>query len=177
MPADTSRSPSAARIGLGWALGVAGAVLLWFRFSELPASITLYRAPWLEAPLTGPRTFLNVGRLVFMGLGQLGAGTAMAVATRNAPGWAGFWSSLVVVAGLKTSLECAELVAGREVAWARAFGLLNVACVGGFLVFALVSWRRGVLRGHPRVTGPALVVVVGSLVLWAGFAVAPRWFG
>lgn len=160
-------------LAVAWGLIVLGALMLAFGYASLPESVVLYRPPWADAPTTGSKSFLTVGRIALMGVGQLGAATAMVFATRGSERWERFWRWLGVVAGVKTALECASLVAPTEVE--RVFTLATIIAVAAFVVMAALWWRRGELRAHPRLAGAPRLGLIASLCLWATFAIAPRF--
>jgi hypothetical protein len=154
----------------GWALLGAAAMLLALRYGALPDTVPLYRPPWSDAPTVGPRTPLTVGRLVTMGLGQVGAATVMAAATWRAEGWRRLWTWAVVVAGAKTLFECSGLAFPGVDGTALA---LTVLVVGAFGVAAIAERRRGALGPAPALGWRLAAGLVLSLALWAVSAVAP----
>lgn len=160
-------------LAIAWALVVLGAVVLVLGYSSLPGTVVLYRPPWADVPTTGPKSFLTVARIALMGVGQLGAATAMAFATRGSSCWERFWRWLGLVAGVKTALECVSLVAPASLD--RAFTLVTLVVVAAFVVMAARWWRSGGLRDHPRLVGLPRVWLFASLGLWAVFAIAPRF--
>jgi len=150
---------------LSWTLLVGSAVILSYRYAGLPDSIPLYRVPWNDAALLGPKTFTTVGRIVAMGVGQAGAATIMARCAWHDEGWRRFWSWAALAAGAKTLFECLELAT-----FARAFGTLTGAVVLAFLVAAATWWRRGALAGPVTVDSVSRIGLVVSLGLWASAA-------
>ena len=163
-------------LAVAWGLVVLGALVLVLGYASLPESVVIYRPPWADAPTTGPKSFLTVARLALMGVGQLGAATAMVFATRGSAQWERFWRWLGLAAGVKTALECVALVVPAELGLDRAFTLATFAVVATFLVMAARWWRRAELRERPRLAGVPRLWLVASLGLWAVFAIAPRFF-
>lgn len=147
--------------------------MLLVGYPHLPKDVMLYRPPWGQEPLTAPKSPFSVGRLALMGVGQLGAATAMSVAVRSSASWLHFWLGLGLVAGMKTLLECAGLFAaeGSPLGWILT--LSTFAVVGLFVLSALRWWRQGVLGAHPPVGGGPRIWLVASLALWAACAFAP----
>lgn len=152
-----------------------GGLVLAFGYASLPENVVLYRPPWADAPMTGPKSFLTVGRIALMGVGQLGAATAMVFATHGSARWERFWRWLGLVAGVKTAIESVALVAPSELGLDHAFTMATIGVVAAFLVMAVRWWRRGELREHPRLDGAPRVWLVAALGLWAAFAIAPRF--
>lgn len=123
----------------------------------------------------GPRSALSVGRIAAMGIGQLGAATAMVFAARGADTWARFWRWLGLVAGVKTLLECVAFLMPQGSTLERALSSSTVAVVGLFVLSAARWWRRGELRSHPTPTRGPRIWLGASLALWGLSAVAPRF--
>jgi hypothetical protein len=158
---------------LGWALVVAGAVILFLRYPTMPSLVPAYRVLGRD-PVWVARSPLSVARIAAMGVGQGGAATAMARSTRASSPWHGLWRWCVVAAGAKTLLECvgfASRDARIDVAMSVATGLLVVAAC----VAALVASRR--LGAPPRLSSGAKISVALWLLVWGGFALcaAASW--
>lgn len=162
-------------LAIAWGLVVLGALVLVVGYPSLPESVVLYRPPWADAPMTGPKSLLTVGRIALMGVGQLGAATAMVFATRASERWERFWRWLGLVAGVKTALECVSVVTPSEHGLDHAFTLATIVVLAAFVVMAARWWRRGDLREHPRLAGAPRVWLIASLSIWAAFAIAPRF--
>jgi hypothetical protein len=161
-------------LAVAWILVVVGAVVLVFGYGSMPSAVILYRPPWAAAPTIGAKSFLTVGRVVLMGVGQLGAATVMVLASRGSAPWERFWRWLGLVAGVKTILECVALLMPHGSPAEQALTLSTFGAVGIFAVRSVWWWRRGDLRAHPSLTGGPLICLLASLALWAVFAIAPR---
>ncbi len=133
----------------------------------MPDNVALYRLPWAGGPTLGPKSVFTVGRIAWMGVGQLGAATAMCLASRSSAGWERFWGWLGLSAGAKTLLECMSFVLPEGSLSQRATLTLTFAVVFAFAGTALWWWRRGELRARPRITGHLRIWLVVSLALWA----------
>src|SRR6187402_3543934 len=96
-------------LAVAWVLVVVGGVVLVLGYGSIPGAVVLYRSPWAGAPTIGAKSLLSVGRIVMMGIGQLGAATVMVLASRGSANWERFWRWLGLVAGMKTLLECVAL--------------------------------------------------------------------
>src|SRR5262245_17488682 len=88
-------------VAFAWGCVVASTIVLGWRYSELPDVLPLYRIPTSDAPVLGPKTPFTVGRIAAMGVGQIGATTVMAWASRACRGWRPFWIGATVAAGVK----------------------------------------------------------------------------
>lgn len=93
---------------------MSGAVVLLLSYDSMPQAVVLYRPPWNDAPIMGAKSPFTVGRIVLMGVGQLGAATAMVFVARGSAPWGRFWRWLGLTAGLKTLLECLAAGASRR---------------------------------------------------------------
>lgn len=173
VPNSALQRSSTRLLAIAWGLVALGALALLLGYASLPDAVVLVRPPWADAPATGPKSFLTVSRIAWMGAGQLGAATAMALGTRGSERWERFWRWLGLTAGGKTALECATLVTPKRLGLDPIFTLLTIAVVATFVVMAARWWRRGELREHPRLTGASRYWLLASLCLWAAFAVAP----
>jgi hypothetical protein len=160
-------------LALAWALVAIGAVVLIAGYSTMPDSIVLYRPPCADNPTLGPKSVVTVGRIAWMGVGQLGAATAMCVASRGSAGWERFWCWLGLTAGAKTLLESVSFVLREESATQRAAIGSTFAVVFAFALTASWWWGRGELRAHPQLTGFPRIWLAASLALWAVCAIAP----
>lgn len=152
-----------------------GAVVLLASYAALPDSVVLYRPPWADAPTTGPKSLVTVGRIASMGAGQLGAANAMAFASHGSLSWERFWRWLGLVAGVKTLLECAAFVTPQGTTLERTLSLSTFAVVGVFALTAAWWWRRGELGPHRSISGPSRIGLIASITLWALSAAAPRF--
>jgi hypothetical protein len=161
-------------LGIAWVFVLIGAVVLVLGYGRMPGAVVLYRPPWADAPTIGAKSFLTVGRIVLMGVGQLGAATVMVIASRGSAPWERFWRWLGLVAGVKTLLECVAILMPLGSPAERALTLSAFAAVGVFALRAASWWRRGDLRAHPALTGGPLIWLLAALALWAVFAIAPR---
>lgn len=160
-------------LACSWALVTVGAIVLMLGYRHIPDEVVLYRPPGAEVPLTAPKSPFSVGRLALMGVGQLGAATAMVLATRSAAAWQRFWLGVALVAGAKTLLECASLLAAPGGVLARILTILTFAAVAVFVLVAVRWWRRGGLGPHPAVGKAPRLVLIAALALWAACAFAP----
>lgn len=161
-------------LAIAWFLVVVGAVVLVLGYGAMPGAVVVYRSPWADAPTIGAKSFLTVGRIVLMGVGQLGAATVMVLASRGSAPWARFWRWLGLLAGAKTLLECVALLMSHGSPAEKALTLCTFAAVAVFAVSSVWWWRRGDLRAPPSLTGGPLNWLLASLALWAAFAIAPR---
>lgn len=161
-------------LAVAWGLVVIGAVVLVLGYESIPGAVVLYRPPWADAPTIGAKSFLTVGRIALMGVGQLGAATVMVLSSRGSAPWERFWRWLGLVAGVKTLLECVALLMPHGSPAEQALTLSTFAAVGLFALRSVWWWRRGDLRAHPALTGGPLIWLLASLALWAVFAIAPR---
>ena len=165
------------RVAVAWVLVLMGAVVLALRYENIPGTVVVYRLPWADAPSIGPKSFFTVGRVVLMGVGQLGAATVMVAASRGSVPWGRFWRWLGLVAGAKTLLECVGLLTPHWSPAGQALTVSTFVLVGAFASSSLWWWRRGELRSHPPLTAGLLVGLLACLGLWAAFAIAPRLNG
>jgi len=161
-------------VAVAWVLAVIGAVVLLVGYHRIPEAVVLYRPPWGDAPVIGAKSFLTVGRIPLMGIGQLGAATAMVVASRGSAPWERFWRWLGLVAGVKTLLECVAFLVPRGSPAERALTLSTFAAVGLFALAAMWWWRRREFRAHPLLSAGPRIWLLISLALWAAFALVPR---
>lgn len=60
-------------LAVAWVLVLSGAVVLVLGYRSMPVTVVVYRFPWADAPTMGARSLLTTGRLVLMGVGQLGS--------------------------------------------------------------------------------------------------------
>lgn len=158
-----------------WGFVLLGVAVLVARYARIQDPVVLDRPPWADTATIGPKSLLTVGRIAMMGVGQLGAATAMVFASRDAAPWERFWSWLGLVAGVKTLLECAALTMPQGSGAEHALNLSTIGVVAVFLLTAAWWWRRGDLRTPPRLEGSFRTWLVASLALWALFALAPRF--
>lgn len=161
-------------LAVAWMLVLIGGLVLFVGYRSIPEFVVLYRLPWADAPLVGPKSVLSVGRIVLMGVGQLGAATAMVLASRGSAPWGRFWRWLGFVAGVKTLLECVGFLMPQGSLAEQALTLATLAAVGLFMLRAALWWRRGELPDRPPLEGRARPLLFGFLALWAVSAIAPR---
>jgi hypothetical protein len=161
----------APHLTIAWALAVLGAAALVWGYDRAPEVVTLYRPPWLEAPITAPRSPLTVGRVAALGAAQLLAATAMVSAANASPAWASFWRWLAVVAGVKTLLECLTILTIPGSATERGLTAATLLSVGVFVAAHTNHLRSA--PPHPPVTGPQRAWLGVALALWAVSAVGP----
>ena len=154
---------------LGWGMIAAASVLLLQRYVELPDFVPLYRPPWADAPILGPKTPLTVARFATMGLGQVGAATVMAISSWRAAAWRTFWTWAAAIAGAKTLLECIGLSSD----FAQGALILTWLVVAAFTIAAIVWWRRGELARAPSIGARGIVGVAFFLLLWLASAALP----
>jgi hypothetical protein len=166
------RATPLACLSVAWALVLVGALVLLVAYPNLPNQVPLYRSPWGTAE--GAKSWLTVGRIAFMGAGQLAAATALLLVARRAPFWRRFWCWLALVAGVKTLLECLTLTAPPASTVERALTFSTLLLVGLFVLGAARWWTRGPREPHPPLTPTAQLALFVSLALWGVFALAPR---
>ena len=165
-----------------WTLVVAGGVLLFARADALPEEIPVYRSLTGEALKSAPRSTLIVLRIALMGVGQLGAITAMMWQSRanSREQWTTFWQFAALAAGAKTLLECVQFsllgVEGSE-AMQLPLTILTFAPVVAFLLYAVRVWRSLPMDRFGPLSATEQVLLASSLALWFGCAIMPLWLG
>jgi len=162
-------------LALAWVLTGIGAAALVVGYAEVPDSVPLYRQPWGDAPIVGAKSIVTVGRFVTMGVGQVGASTAMAFAAAGTESWERLWRWAALTAGAKTLFECAALLATPASPIETLLLVLTGAVVTLFLGCVTRWWWKGALRSPPRVPFLHGLGVLASLAVWAGSAIAPRF--
>jgi hypothetical protein len=160
-------------LAVAWALILLSGLVLIISYPSLPGEVILYRSPWGSA--RGAKSWLTVGRIVFMGMGQLGAATAFVLIARSSAFWRTFWRSLAVVAGIKTLLECLAMTAPPGSVADQAFFVSTLLLVGFFVLGAARWGRRGFREPHPPLRPAGQLAVLASLTLWFVFALAPKF--
>jgi len=121
-------------------------------------------------------------RIAMMGVGQLGAVTALAHASEGGgyPGWDRFFRLTAVAVATKTLTE-SVMLAGTGTAWGEATTpALQAVTIGIVLVFLLSAawmWRKGFLGSVPTVSGlRTQLTIVFSVGVWLAFATVPYWW-
>jgi hypothetical protein len=170
-PPERQGGHGSAHLTIAWACVLLGAAALAWGYERAPEVVTLYRPPWLDAPITAPRSPLTVGRIAAIGAAQLLAATAMTSATQASPAWSRFWRGLAMVAGAKTLLECLTILTLPGSLAERSLTAAMLLSVGVFVAaHANHLWSA---PPHPPVTGPQRAWLGGALALWAVSAVGP----
>ena len=112
-------------LAVAWGLVLIGAVVLVLGYGSSPGAVVLDRPPWADAPI-GAKSFLTVGRIFLMGVGQLGAATVMVLASRGSAPWERFWRWLALSQARRRSSVRGPLAAswqpsgaGRNVVYVR----------------------------------------------------------
>lgn len=165
-----------------WAtLALALGVLL-ARFDGLPESVPVFVSPSGTPTAWAPTSIPMVTRIAFMGAGQLGAATALALgSSRDAcAGWVRLFEFMAIAIAGKTLAESISL-AGTATGWgeatAPALHEITVFIVAAFLLSALVMWWRGLLRPFPEIrSSRTRVTMVLSVGVWLVFATIPYWW-
>jgi hypothetical protein len=164
-----------AHAGPGWALAVAwslvvvGAGALFIGYDAVSDPVPLYRSPFGD-PVTAPKSVFTVGRLVGLGVAQVGAATSMVGSSVGSP-WRAFWRWLALVAGIKACSECLSFVASGGVR--SALTGVAVVAVATFLAVVLREWRRVGRPTHPSLGVVAKLGVFLSFVIWVVCALGP----
>lgn len=159
---------------IGMALG-----LLVIRLDQLPATVPVFVSLLGTPTRWEPTTFATVARVPLMGAGQLLAVTALAYGSTASPRWLRFFHWMAVAITVKTVLE-SIMLASTGTSWgeATALGLqvLTILTVATFVIYAVVSWRQGLLADVPDLPGASARVTVGlGLALWLACATIPYW--
>ena len=117
-----------------------------------------------------------------MGVGQLGAVTALAHASGEGgySGWERLFQLMAVAVAAKTLAE-SVMLAGTGSAWgettAPVLQAATILIVLAFLLSAAWMWRKGFLGKVPEVTGVRTqVTIVVSVGVWFAFATIPYWW-
>ena len=159
---------------IGMALG-----LLVIRINELPDTVPVFVSLLGTPTRWEPTSFATVARVPLMGAGQLLAVTALVYGSMAAPRWLRFFYWMAVAITVKTVVE-SVMLAGTGTSWgeATALGLhiFTILTVAIFVIYAVASWRRGLLANVPDLPGAAARVTVGlGLALWLACATIPYW--
>jgi len=154
-----------------------GALLLATRYAEMPENIPVYRSPVGTAEVSR-KSAAVVYRIAIMGIGQLGAATAMLLHSFRAdnPGWSSFWSYASLAAGVKTLVECVHYAAlGSGLLEMPDLAWIGVALFPVFVFLALAAqlWRRGRFEHATHLSRTTRITVAISILLWFGFAILP----
>lgn len=135
-----------------WGIVGLGALAVLVLYETLPERLPLLATFWSGAAVAdAPRSLAMVMRIPAMGAGMVGAAAVLAQASRrqHAAPWQAFWSTLMVTAGLKATLETTQLVSLSTVVPTLPPSILHIAVLGvSGLGLALALIR--LLRGRPR---------------------------
>ena len=173
---------SVAFFAVCWAtVGLALGVLL-VRLNGLPESIPVFVSVLGTPTRWAPTSMVMVIRIAMMGVGQLGAVTALAHASEGggSPGWDRFFRVMAVAVAAKTLAE-SVMLAGTGTTWgevtAPALQAATIIIVLAFLLSAAWMWRKGLLGSVPTVSGPRTqLTIVFSVGVWLAFATVPYWW-
>ena len=159
---------------IGMALG-----LLVIRLDELPATVPVFVSLTGAPTRWEPTSFATVARVPLMGAGQLLAVTALIYGSMASPRWLRFFYWMALAITVKTVVE-SVMLAGTGTSWGEstALGLhvFTILTVVAFVIYAVASWRRGLLADVPDLPGAAARVTVGlGLALWLACATIPYW--
>jgi hypothetical protein len=176
------RSPRIAVFAVCWAtVGLALGVLL-ARLNGLPESIPVFVSVLGTPTRWAPTSMVMVTRIAMMGVGQLGAVTALAHASEGGgySGWDRFFRLMAVAIAAKTLVE-SVMLAGTGTAWgettAPVLQAVTIVIVLAFLVSAAWMWRKGFLGRVPKVSGRRTqLTIVLSVGVWLTFATIPYWW-
>ena len=165
-----------------WAtVGLALGVLL-ANLDGLPESVPVFVSVWGTPTRWEPTSIPMVTRVAMMGVGQLGAVTGLAHASRRGrySGWERFFQLMAVAVAAKTLVE-SVMLAGTGTAWgvmaAPVLQAATIVIVMAFLLSAAWMWRKGFLGQAPSVTGLSTqVAIVFSVGVWLAFATIPYWW-
>jgi hypothetical protein len=156
--------------------------VLLVRLNGLPESIPVFVSVLGTPTQWAPTSMVMVIRIAMMGVGQLGAVTALAHASNRGgyPGWDRFFRLMAVAVAAKTLAE-SVMLAGTGTAWgeatAPALQAITITIVVAFLLSAAWMWRRGILGRVPTVSGlRTQLTIVFSVGVWLTFATVPYWW-
>ena len=162
---------------VGLALGILLASL-----NGLPESVPVFVSVLGTPTRWAPTSIPMVTRIAMMGVGQLGAVTALAHASGGGgySGWERFFQLMAVAVAAKTLAE-SVMLAGTGTAWgemtAPVLQAVTIVIVLAFLLSAAWMWRKGFLGKVPKVTGlRTQVTIVFSVGVWLAFATIPYWW-
>lgn len=178
--AANSEQRTAARVltacwsAIGMTLG-----LLVIRLDELPATVPVFVSLLGTPTRWEPTSFATVARVPLMGAGQLLAVTALVYGSTASPRWLRFFHWMAVAITVKTVIE-SLMLAGTGTSWGEATSLglqvLAILTVATFVIYAVVSWQRGLLADVPDLPGAAARVTVAlGIAMWLAFATVPYW--
>ena len=153
--------------------------LLLIRLQDLPDRVPVFVSLLGTPTRWEPASLATVARVPLMGAGQLLAVTALVYGSAASPRWLDFFHWMAVAITVKTVLE-SVMLAGTGAAWGEATALslhvLTILTVAAFVIYAVASWRRGLLADVPDLPGAAARVTVGiGLALWLACATIPYW--
>jgi len=165
-----------------WAtVGVALGVLL-ARLNGLPESIPVFVSVLGTPTRWASTSMVMVTRIALMGVGQLGAVTALAHASEGGDdsGWNRFFRLMAVAIAAKTLAE-SVMLAGTGTAWgettAPVLQAVTILIVLAFLLSAAWMWRKGFLGSVPKVSDlRTQLTIVFSIGVWLTFATIPYWW-
>ena len=164
-----------------WAALGAAIGLVITRAGQFPESVPTYVSP-IDGSATswGPGVLPIVARVPLMGAGQLLVVSSLVYGGILSAGWLEFFGWLAVAITAKTWVETLSmLIVGTSVesALALALHVLTLTIVAAFLVYGLVSWRRGRLAAPPTVVGSRVWFGVGfGIALWLVCAMLPALY-
>ena len=174
--------PSAVVFAGCWATVALALAVLLARLNDLPDSIPVFVSLLGMPTRWAPTSIVMVTRVALMGVGQLGAVTALAHATDGggSSGWDRFFRLMAVAVAAKTLAE-SVMLAGTGTPWgettAPVLQAVTILIVLAFLLSAAWLWRKGLLGSVPRVSGlGTLLTIVFSIGVWFTFATIPYWW-
>jgi hypothetical protein len=173
----SNRVFAACWVTVGLALGVLLAGL-----NSLPESVPVFVSVLGQPTTWAPTSIPMVTRIALMGVGQLGAVTALARASDAGghSGWVRFFQLMAIAVAAKTLAE-SVMMAGTGTGWgeptAPVLQAVTIGIVIAFLVSAGWMWRKGSLGQVPSVPGlPLQLTIVFSVGVWLAFATIPYWW-
>jgi len=172
--ANTERGNGVAVFTACWTAIAAALGLLLIRLPNMPESVPVF-VTILGTPTSwAPTSFATVARVPLMGAGQLLAVTGLARGSAASARWTRFFNWMAIAIAGKTVLE-SVMLAGTGTAWGDmtlgALQGLALLTVGAFVIYALVSWRRGLFSEVPALVSlSARLAVVLGVAVWAVFA-------
>ena len=166
---------------LCWAAVGAAIGLVVTRVGQFPESVPTYVSPLDGSPTSwGPGVFPIVARVPLMGAGQLLVVSSLVYGALLSAGWLQFFGWLAIAITAKTCVETISLVivgTPGETAVALPLHALTLMIVAAFVVYALVSWRRGWLAVPPQIAGARVWLGVGfGIALWLVCAMLPALY-
>jgi hypothetical protein len=176
---DASSKRRLSRV-LTWCWAAIGAAigLVVTRAGQFPDSVPTYVSA-LDGSATAwaPAVLPIVVRVPVMGAGQLLVVSSLVYGSLLSVGWLQFFGWMAIAITTKTWLETISLVITGttvEAALALPLHVLTLLIVVAFVLYALVSWRRGRLAATPTNAGSRVWAGVGcGIALWLACALLP----